>query len=60
MLISLKDGMYQNANVLFKTSFVDGISKIDRFVLKNKNKKSKKMEIEEGQDKENKVRNRKI
>jgi len=35
LLISLKDGMYQNANVLFKTSFVDGVSKIDRFVLKS-------------------------
>ena len=33
--------MYNNANVLFKTSFVDGVSKVDRYVL-NRNKKKKK------------------
>lgn len=31
LIISHKDGMYQNANVLFKTSIVDGNSRIDRF-----------------------------
>ncbi|KAL4472622.1 hypothetical protein ABPG74_018571 [Tetrahymena malaccensis] len=54
LLISLKDGMYQNANVLFKTSFVDGVSKVDRIPLKKKitnNNKKKKMEVED--DKEN-------
>jgi len=40
-LISLKEGMYNNANVLFKTSFVDGVSKVDRYVL-NRNKKKKR------------------
>jgi structural maintenance of chromosome 2 len=39
ILISLKDGMFNNANVLFKTSFVDGLSKVDRVVLKNRDKK---------------------
>lgn len=33
--------MYNNANVLFKTSFVDGVSKVDRYVL-NRNKKKKR------------------
>jgi structural maintenance of chromosome 2 len=28
--------MYQNANVLFKVQFLDGVSKIDRFALKDK------------------------
>lgn len=34
VIISLKEGMFNNANVLFKTSFVDGVSKVDRIVLK--------------------------
>ena len=41
ILISLKDGMFNNANVLFKTSFVDGLSKVDRVVLKNRDKRNK-------------------
>ena len=33
ILVSLKDGMYQNANCLFRTKFVDGVSKVDvRFI----------------------------
>ncbi len=38
LIVSLKDGMFNNANVLYKTSFVDGNSKVDRVALKNKNK----------------------
>lgn len=30
MVVSLKDGMFTNANVLFKTKFVDGISTVTR------------------------------
>jgi structural maintenance of chromosome 2 len=30
ILVSLKDGMYQNANVLFRTKFVDGVSQVER------------------------------
>lgn len=42
IIISLKDGMFNNANVLFKTSFNEGVSKVDRIVLKsNKEKKNK-------------------
>lgn len=34
--------MFNNANVLFKTSFVDGVSRVDRIVLKEKGNKKKK------------------
>lgn len=34
ILVSLKDGMYQNANCLFRTKFVDGVSKVDRIQQK--------------------------
>ena len=42
IIISLKEGMYNNANVLFKTSFVDGVSRVDRIVLKSKGEKGDK------------------
>ena len=29
--MSLKDGMFNNANVLFKTKFVDGVSCVTRY-----------------------------
>eukprot|EP00056_Hartaetosiga_gracilis_P022956 m.34164 g.34164 ORF g.34164 m.34164 type:complete len:1222 (-) comp9910_c0_seq1:33-3698(-) len=31
VVVSLKDGMFNNANVLFKTKFVDGVSTVRRF-----------------------------
>jgi len=31
IVVSLKDGMFNNANVLFKTKFVDGMSTVSRF-----------------------------
>ena len=33
IVVSLKDGMFNNANVLFKTKFVDGVSTVTRFRL---------------------------
>lgn len=30
-MVSLKDGMFNNANVLYKTRFVDGVSTIARY-----------------------------
>lgn len=30
IVVSLKEGMFNNANVLFKTRFVDGVSNVDR------------------------------
>lgn len=31
IVVSLKDGMFNNANVLYKTCFVNGVSSVDRF-----------------------------
>ena len=31
IVVSLKDGMFNNANVLFKTKFVDGMSTVSRY-----------------------------
>lgn len=33
VVVSLKDGMFTNANVLFKTKFVDGMSTVTRTAL---------------------------
>jgi structural maintenance of chromosome 2 len=35
VIVSLKDGMFNNANVLFRTKFVDGVSGVVRTVNKN-------------------------
>ncbi len=32
IVVSLKDGMFNNANVLFRTKFVDGMSTVSRTV----------------------------
>jgi structural maintenance of chromosome 2 len=39
ILVSLKDGMYSNANVLFRAKFRDGVSTVERF-SQQKTKKS--------------------
>ncbi|GFQ76740.1 structural maintenance of chromosomes protein 2 [Trichonephila clavata] len=36
IIVSLKDGMFNNANVLFRTKFSDGMSSVSRTVQKNK------------------------
>ncbi|KAJ3192339.1 Structural maintenance of chromosomes protein 2 [Irineochytrium annulatum] len=36
ILVSLKDGMYSNANVLFRAKFRDGVSVVERFSQKGK------------------------
>uniref|UniRef100_A0A4W4F0W7 Structural maintenance of chromosomes protein n=1 Tax=Electrophorus electricus TaxID=8005 RepID=A0A4W4F0W7_ELEEL len=38
VVVSLKDGMFTNANVLFKTKFVDGISMVTRTVQTHEGK----------------------
>jgi structural maintenance of chromosome 2 len=35
IVVSLKDGMFNNANVLFKTKFVDGVSTVTRHVQRH-------------------------
>uniref|UniRef100_A0A0V0G6N5 Structural maintenance of chromosomes protein n=1 Tax=Triatoma dimidiata TaxID=72491 RepID=A0A0V0G6N5_TRIDM len=37
IVVSLKEGMFNNANVLFRTSFVDGMSNVTRTMYSNKN-----------------------
>eukprot|EP00743_Colponemidia_sp_Colp-15_P003700 GILK01003992.1.p1 GENE.GILK01003992.1~~GILK01003992.1.p1 ORF type:complete len:1230 (+),score=358.28 GILK01003992.1:523-3690(+) len=36
LVVSLKEGMFSNANVLFRTKFVDGVSTVARHVLRQK------------------------
>lgn len=33
IVVSLKDGMFNNANVLFRTRFVDGVSRVDVIMM---------------------------
>ncbi|CAH1243955.1 SMC2 [Branchiostoma lanceolatum] len=35
IVVSLKDGMFNNANVLYKTKFVDGVSTVTRYAQSN-------------------------
>ncbi|XP_015877794.3 structural maintenance of chromosomes protein 2-2 [Ziziphus jujuba] len=37
IVVSLKEGMFNNANVLFRTKFVDGVSTVQRTVATKKN-----------------------
>jgi len=39
LVVSLKDGMFTNANVLYKVSFVDGSSRVERIAKDKKDKK---------------------
>lgn len=41
MIVSLKDGMFNNANVLFRTKLVDGVSTIQRYEQKKKSNNDK-------------------
>ncbi|RLV97032.1 hypothetical protein DV515_00012184 [Chloebia gouldiae] len=41
IVVSLKDGMFNNANVLYKTRFVDGVSTIARYSQIKNRRKSK-------------------
>ncbi|GFZ15189.1 structural maintenance of chromosomes 2 [Actinidia rufa] len=38
IVVSLKEGMFNNANVLFRTKFVDGVSTVQRTVASKLNK----------------------
>ncbi|KAL3834639.1 hypothetical protein ACJIZ3_009375 [Penstemon smallii] len=39
IVVSLKEGMFNNANVLFRTKFVDGVSTVQRTATSNKHSK---------------------
>lgn len=38
IVVSLKEGMFNNANVIFRTRFVDGVSTVSRTVVSGKNR----------------------
>lgn len=38
IVVSLKEGMFNNANVLFRTKFVDGVSTVQRTVAAKQSK----------------------
>ena len=38
IVVSLKEGMFNNANVIFRTRFIDGVSAVIRTVAGSKNK----------------------
>lgn len=38
IVVSLKEGMFNNANVIFRTRFVDGVSAVTRTVVGGKNR----------------------
>lgn len=38
IVVSLKDGMFKNANVLFRTKFVDGVSTVARYTQTSSNR----------------------
>ncbi|XP_076812350.1 structural maintenance of chromosomes protein 2-like isoform X1 [Clavelina lepadiformis] len=40
IVVSLKDGMFNNANVLFRTRFLDGVSTVSRYTQSSSNKTS--------------------
>lgn len=38
IVVSLKEGMFNNANVLFRTKFVDGVSTVQRTIAAKQSK----------------------
>ena len=47
VVVSLKEGMFNNANVIFRTKFVDGVSTVSRTVAGNGDKKGKTLTVME-------------
>merc|ERR1711871_622721 len=47
VVVSLKEGMFNNANAIFRTKFVDGVSTVSRTVAGNGDKKSKTLTVME-------------
>ncbi|XP_059166173.1 structural maintenance of chromosomes protein 2-like [Physella acuta] len=59
IVVSLKDGMFNNANVLFRTKFVDGVSMVTRHVqLQNHKSLSSTSSIDKENDISNQQRKR--
>ena len=53
IVVSLKEGMFNNANVLFRTKFVDGVSCVTRSSSKAEQRKGKKKSAQVLENKEN-------
>ena len=49
LVVSLKEGMFNNANVIFRTRFVDGVSAVTRTVVGGKNRPVQ-AQIEDAED----------
>ena len=45
VVVSLKEGMFNNANVIFRTRFVDGISNVSRTVVGGRNNTSQPLAL---------------
>merc|ERR1712187_866808 len=44
IVVSLKEGMFNNANVLFRTMFIDGTSMVTRYAIRDANDRGKENE----------------
>eukprot|EP01018_Ginkgo_biloba_P015432 Gb_17843 [translate_table: standard] len=56
IVVSLKEGMFNNANVIFRTKFVDGVSTVTRTVPAKQSKKASEASPERRPLKENRVK----
>jgi structural maintenance of chromosome 2 len=54
IVVSLKDGMFNNANVLFRTKFVEGMSTVSRLAQQQSNSHARPAEEEETRPKKRK------
>eukprot|EP00180_Rhodochaete_pulchella_P002148 Plantae.Rhodophyta-Rhodochaete_pulchella.ctg3243.p1 GENE.Plantae.Rhodophyta-Rhodochaete_pulchella.ctg3243~~Plantae.Rhodophyta-Rhodochaete_pulchella.ctg3243.p1 ORF type:complete len:1198 (-),score=285.09 Plantae.Rhodophyta-Rhodochaete_pulchella.ctg3243:1073-4666(-) len=55
IVVSLKEGMFNNANVIFRTKFVDGVSTVSRTVNRLHEGRGKRRADESDRDKENSI-----
>lgn len=56
IVVSLKEGMFNNANVIFRTKFVDGVSTVTRTVPAKQNKKNSEASPDRRPLKENRAK----
>ena len=59
IVVSLKDGMFNNANVLFKTHFINSVSSVTRHVQKPTSQNTSNVQKGKSKDKESVVQGRK-
>mmetsp|Transcript_18379 Transcript_18379/g.27767 ORF Transcript_18379/g.27767 Transcript_18379/m.27767 type:complete len:1218 (-) Transcript_18379:74-3727(-) len=50
IVVSLKEGMFNNANVIFRTKFVDGVSTVTKTMGTGSSAKSRNATVEENED----------